>query len=222
MATRTSGTVAKALDLLDRIVEREDECTVTELAGATGIHKSTVVRLCATLAGRGYLGRGPRGGFRLGARVADLARVYRGQFDLEDIVRPTLAGLRDATEESASFYRIDGDARICLFREDSNHSIRHHVDEGTRLPLRDGVVGRVLLAFSGARGMEYEAIREAGYLDDEGREPDTASLAAPVIGTDGALAGAIVVSGPATRFTSSRRRKAREEIIKTCNDINIY
>jgi hypothetical protein len=42
--------------------------------------------------------------------------------------------------------------------------------------LTGSVVGRVLLAFSGARGEEFSKIRQRGYLVDQGREPYTASI----------------------------------------------
>ena len=213
MAPRTSGTVTKALDILDLFLGGEDGLTVTGIAAATEIHKSTVQRLCATLEGRGYLGRDRGASFRLGARIEELARVFRNQFSLEAAVRPVLARLRDETGESASFYVIDGPARVCMFRENSRHRIRHVVEEGTRLPFRQGVVGRVLLDFSGARGSEYRAIREAGYLDADGREPFTASLAAPVLTASGQLAGGLVLSGLSTRFSAQQRRSARDLIL---------
>ncbi len=208
MAPRTSGTVVKALDILDLFVDHPDGLTVTAIAEATGINISTVVRLCATLEGRGYLRRDARAVYLLGPQIDGLARIYRLQFDLEGIIRPLLAALRDSTGESASFYVLDGDARVCLFRENSEHRIRHVVEEGSRLPLSDGVVGRVLLAFSGAKGSDFRQIREDGYLIDEGREPFTASVSAPVFTRDAQLVGALVVSGLSSRFGKKMRQAA--------------
>ena len=220
MATRTSSTVIKALDLIDRLVEGEAEQSVGRLAAATGIHKSTVVRLCRTLVARGYMRQARAGSYRLGPRIGDLAKAYGRQFSLEDAVRPVLARLRDATGESASLYVSDGAERICLYRENSHHRIRHHVDEGARLPFRAGVVGRVLLAFAGEKGRVYAAIRKAGYLSAEGREPHTASISAPVLTGGGALAGAIVISGLAMRFTEDARARALDLVLRSCAELS--
>ena len=214
MAPRTSATVTKALDILDLFLNREDGLTVTQIATATGINKSTVVRLCATLQGLEYLRRDSRGIFMVGPQIEKLARVFLNQFNLEEVVRPVLARLRDEIGESASFYVSEGDARVCLIRENSRHRIRHVVEEGTRLPFKEGVVGHVLLAFSGAKGAVYKTIRDDGYLDADGRKPFTASVSAPVLTKSGHLLGALVLSGPSSRFSPEERIKARGLILE--------
>jgi DNA-binding IclR family transcriptional regulator len=219
MAPRTSGTVVKALDILDLFENAEDGLTVTAIAEKTGINISTVVRLCATLEGRAYLRRDRHGVYLLGVQIDKLSRIYRHQFDAEALLRPALARLRDQTGESASFYVIDGDVRICLFRENSQQPIRHVVEEGARLPLKDGVVGRVLLAFSGRKGAEFRTIREAGHLIDEGREAFTASVSVPVLSGNNTLAGALVVSGLASRFTEKDRAQALTNLKEVALDV---
>jgi DNA-binding IclR family transcriptional regulator len=208
MAPRTSGTVTKAIDILDLFLDGEGGLTVTQIAANTGIHKSTVVRLCATLEGRGYLRRDSRGVFCVGAKVESLASVYRAQFQLEDIIRPVLCRLRDETGESASFYAMENDERVCQFRENARHAIRHVVDEGARFSFKEGVVGRVLLAYSGTRGRLYDQIRLDGHFNAEGREPFTASVSTPLLSRSGHLVGALVVSGLSSRFSSEIRDRA--------------
>lgn len=216
MAPRTSLTVIKALNILALFLHRQDGLTVTQIATVTGINKSSVVRLCATLEGRGYLQRDPRGIFMVGPQIENLARVFRSQFSLEEAVRPVLVRLRDESGESASYYIIEFDARVCLFRENSRHRIRHVVEEGTRLPLKEGVVGHVLLAFSGAKGAMYKTIRDDGYLDADGREPFTASVSAPVLTKSSHLLGALVLSGLSSRFSPEERKKAHDLILESC------
>jgi len=208
MPPRISGTVSKALDILDLFPDTGGGLTVMRIADATGIHKSTVTRLCATLEGRGYLRRDALGGYHIGRAIGKLAGLYGDHFRLEDALRPVLQRLRDRTGESASFYVIEGASRLCLFRENSRHQIRHVVDEGARLPLKKGVVGHVLLAFSGARGARYAQIRRDGHLDADGREPFTASVSVPVTTRGGALVGALVVSGLSSRFSPRKRQAA--------------
>jgi DNA-binding IclR family transcriptional regulator len=215
----TSSTVRKALSVLDAVSGAPAGLTLSHIAADTRLNKATAVRLCATLEQAGLLERDVHMVYRLGRRTWRLGQMYRQQHGFEDIARPVIAALRDATGESASFYVRDGDERICLIRENSRHIIRHHVDEGARLSLDRGVVGRVLLAWGGAEGSEFDAIRADGYLIANGREPDTASVAAPVLNSEGGLVGAIVVSGPQTRFSEPRRRAALAQVLAACRDV---
>lgn len=208
MATQQSGTVHKAIAVLDQFLAAPAGLTLTQLAARTGMHKSTILRLCATLEQNGLLQRDRSMAYRIGPKIWQLAGVYRQQFSLEEIVRPLLAALRDRTSESASLYIAVGDERVCLYRENSRHPLRHHLEEGSRLPLAEGVVGKVLAAFLGAEGGEFDRIRRDGHLVDQGRSPDTAAAAVPVFGAGGELEGALVVSGPQTRFDARARRAA--------------
>jgi DNA-binding IclR family transcriptional regulator len=212
----TSSTVKKALQVLESVATMPAGMTLAHITRAAELNKATAVRLCATLQGAGFLERDAHMVYRLGRRVWQLGQVYRQQFGFEDIVRPIVAQLRDATGESASFYVREGAERVCLIRENSRQIVRHHVDEGTRLSLAHGVVGRVLLAFSGAKGAEMAAIRVAGHLAAGGREPDTASVAAPVMDGAGVLTGAVVVSGPLSRFDAVRQAAALEQVLQAC------
>ncbi|WP_424139199.1 IclR family transcriptional regulator [Roseomonas chloroacetimidivorans] len=215
----TSSTVRKALDILECVATSASGMTLAHITRATELNKATTVRLCATLEDAGFLERDSHMVYRLGRRVWQLGQVYRQQYGFEDIVRPMVAALRDATGESASFYVREGAERVCLIRENSRHIVRHHVDEGARFDVAHGVVGRVLLAFSGAPGAEMEGIRKAGHLSAGGREPDTASVAAPVLDGGGQLIGAVVVSGPLSRFDEAQQAAALELVLATCRSM---
>lgn len=217
--SNTSSTVRKALHVLETVAGAPSGLTLAHITRLTELNKATAVRLCATLQGAGFLDRDRHMVYRLGRRIWQLGQVYRQQFGFEDIVRPVIGALRDSTGESASFYVREGAERVCLIRENSRHSIRHHVDEGARLGLSAGVVGRVLLAFSGASGAEMASIRAAGHLAAGGREPDTASVAAPVLDGSGGLIGAVVVSGPISRFDTPRQQEALGAVLEACRTL---
>ena len=200
MASQTSGTVTKALSLVDEFLPGPSELSLSELSARTGMHKTTVLRLCASLEQAGFLQHEPGLPYRLGPKIWQLAQAYRADLQLEDVVRPLLRTIRDRTGESVSFYAPDGDERVCRFRENSRAVIRHHLEEGARLPLAAGVVGRVLKAYLSGRGKEYEEIRRSGYLIAQGREAHTTSVAVPVLDLAGGIRGGLVVSGPSVRF----------------------
>jgi len=219
MSKTDSGTVRKALGILDAFPVGQDALSLTELSSRTRIHKSTLLRLCRSLQQAGFLSRDRNMGFQLGPKIWHLAQVYQRQFHAEEVVRPRLQVLRDRTGESASFYIRDNDMRVCLFRENSKHAIRHHVEQGARLPLTDSVVGSVLLAFSGERGRALSKIRQRGYLIDRGNQPYTASVAVPVLTLGGDMAGALVVSGLESRFRAEHHRKALDIMLEISREL---
>jgi DNA-binding IclR family transcriptional regulator len=216
--SHSSGTVTKALNLLDAFLGGADKLTLTELAAHSGLHKTTALRLCTSLEEAGMLQRKPGRPFRLGPKIWQLAQVYRRGFQLGELIRPILQKIRDATGESVSFYVVEGDVRTCLFRENSKSAARHHVDEGARFPLSSGVAGPVLLAFMGKAGAKLDDIRTAGHLIGPGRELHTTSIAVPVFDRGGALRGALVVSGLTVRFTAASHPAAME-LLKSSAEI---
>jgi DNA-binding IclR family transcriptional regulator len=142
--------VERALTVLNSFQADKPVMTLGEIASATGFYKSTILRLTASLERLGYLVRDESGVFRLGPALVRLGSIYRAGFNLGEAIRPELRRLVTATGETASFYIREGQSRVCLFRHNSPHSARHHLDEGAALPLTAGASAHVLLAFSDA------------------------------------------------------------------------
>lgn len=209
MAKTGVDAVARALAILKAFGPERSALTLTEIAEATDLYKSTVLRLAATLETDGFLVRGPDRLFRPGPELWRLGALYQRGLDLGDLVRPTLHRLVEATGETASFYIADGDERICLYRVNSPRSVRHHLDEGQRLPIDRGAAGRVLTAYRDPASTEAGKIRERGFYVSLGeRDPEVAAAAVPVIDVQGKLRGALSVSAIRTRFDATARKTA--------------
>jgi len=125
-----------------------------------------------------------------------------------------LRSLVEATGETASFYIREGQSRVCLFRHNSPQSARHHLDEGTELPLNAGASAHVLLAFSnGAKGPKAKAVQQRGYDISLGeRDPQVAAVAVPVFDLAGEFRGALAISGLIGRFKEKARQAALAEL----------
>lgn len=211
MSQKRVAAVDRALLILDCFDGLADKLTLAELAERTGFYKSTILRLAGSLAQFGYLSRRPDGSFVLGPTLWRLGSLYRRRFDFAELIRPVLRRLSEETQESASFYIRDSDRRVCLFRQNGPLSIRHHLDEGVHLPLTQGAAGHVIRAFTGERdGLADKARREGSAISLGERDPDTASIAAPVFDGDGRFMGALVVSGLRSRFDARARARAIE------------
>jgi DNA-binding IclR family transcriptional regulator len=205
--------VERALAILDAFRADRPAMTLGEIAAATGFYKSTILRLAGSLERLGYLIREESGVFRLGPAPWRLGSIYRAGFDLGDAVRPQLRRLVEATGETASFYVRHGNTRVCLFRHNSPHSARHHLDEGTELPLTAGASAHVLIAFTDGRGPKAKAVQDRGHYISLGeRDPQVAAVSVPLFDLAGKFRGALAISGLIGRFKEKARQVALAEL----------
>jgi DNA-binding IclR family transcriptional regulator len=203
--------VDRALLLLSAFRPGDRGLALAELATRTGLVKSTALRLLASLLHFGFVVRTTEGHYALGPEIARLHGTLEATFSLEAAVMPALERLAARTRETATFHVRRGEHRVCLYRVNSSQALHVHVQVGDLLPLDRGAGGRVLLAFSGARGKLYERIRSEGYAALQGdRVADLAGLSAPVFGPSGELAGAVTLTLPSHRFDPRFATPVRE------------
>ncbi len=215
--------LGKIVDILDAFTLHQPSLTLRELQQKTGLPQSTVQRLVTNLVAHGFLDRAGDG-FRLGVRMAYWGAAAGKDLDVLSVVNPVLKDLRDATGETACFFRAEGHHRVCIAVAQTRHALRREMSVGKIAPITVGSPGRVLLAWS--PGLAEEVLREdlpqltestvtdrdelrrlikqtaaEGYAITVGERVDGASgLAAPVFDSAADLVGALVVSGPTMRM----------------------
>lgn len=213
--------VARALTILSAFGEGASDMPLAELARRTGLYKSTILRICTSLEAHRFLIRGTDGMFRLGPELWRLGALYRRSFDLGEYVRPVLRRMVAETQETASFFIRDGDERVCLHRLNSPRAVRHHLDEGVRLPLDRGAAGRVLLAFGDPGDPRGGDIRRTGYAVTRGeRDPELAAIAAPVFDPSGQLRGALSLSTLCSRLDAAKEASTRAILLAAATELS--
>lgn len=211
----------RALDIL-LCFSNEAEMGLTDIAKETGLNKSTVFRLLATLEGKGFVKRDLRSDkYQLGVRIWELAGQIYQSSDPAMLFLPEMEQLRDTLDETISLYIRDGSERIRVQAVESTQAIRRVAPIGVRMPILVGASGKVFMAFlqkneqkrlleesgmSDEEKQEYERqlqeIRQNGYaLSVEERETGTAAISVPVFHRDGHLLAALAVSGPVSRMS---------------------
>jgi DNA-binding IclR family transcriptional regulator len=214
--------VERSLALLQCFRQPGEPLSLAVLAQRSGFYKSTILRLTASLVYMKFLERDAAGKYRLGPELRRLGALSEAPVSVEALVRPALQKLSSFTRETASFYVRDGSERICLYRVNSPRSTRHHLDEGSRHPLKSGAAGRVLCAYEPQFAKEEGsvAIRARGWVVSKGeRDPDLAAIAVPLTNESGELLGALTVSGLLTRFTTDQVKMFRKLLIDTANEL---
>lgn len=204
----------RAIAILMAFTPEDRALSLAELAARTGLYKSTILRLAASLLRGGMLERLPDGQYRVGPALFALGSIYQRSVATADVLLPIMRELSEQTGESVAFYVRSGDVRTCLYRVESRHAIRHIVREGDVLPLEAGSGGRVLAAFSGAEGPVYDAIRrDHVHLSLGERDPETSGLSAPVFAPGRRLVGALTVAGPRSRLDGAALRRMERPLL---------
>ncbi|WP_347557368.1 helix-turn-helix domain-containing protein [Robbsia sp. KACC 23696] len=191
--------VEKALGLLDCFKPGAETLSLSELAQASGIHKTTVYRLMNSLERMNYVVRSDAGMYALGSRLLFLGKLYEQSFHLSTVIQPMLEALAAAAKESASWYVIDKEQRLCLFRAEPSEGLRETRLPGTSLPLDGTAISQVLVQW----GLQRDATLASPTLPmftSGARDRHTAAFATPVFGEGNAFMGALALSGPASRL----------------------
>jgi DNA-binding IclR family transcriptional regulator len=208
--------VDRALSVLSIFRAGEEPLSLAQISERTKLHKSTALRLLASLSHAMLVERLPDGRHTLGRGIVRLHHVHQANSSLERVVMPALRELVQATGESAALHAQWGTGanaqRISLFRVDSPQPIRDHYKVGDILPMNGGTGARVLIAF-GADSVLANAqkdqktlalIRQRGYHAAIGdRDAEVAGISAPVFKNEASekfLVGALVLTMPAARY----------------------
>jgi DNA-binding IclR family transcriptional regulator len=225
-----SQTAARTLDLLEQIAGSSRPLKLMELAGATGLDKSTAARLLGFLEERSLIQRQPATkGYGVGPGLLSLSAAAMRSSDLPELAGPHLQRLRDETGETASLHLRVGRQRVCVAGAESRHEICRVLSLGERLPLCVGPSGKVMLAFLSDRevrslitpaacGDHDELLRELQSIRARGatvvigdRTPGVGALSVPVFRA-GAPVASISVAGPAYRWDLDAMGRAEPRV----------
>src|SRR5438874_12718871 len=104
--------VERAIAILD-LLAQGDWRTGAEVARGLRVHRSTALRLLATLERHAMVERDTRTArYRLGRRLAQLASVVSGEVDLRSVARPVCEQLATAVGETATLDVLLGDVIV--------------------------------------------------------------------------------------------------------------
>lgn len=215
----------RALDILLCFVDAS-QLGMMEIVERTGLNKSTVFRLLATLEGKGFVKRDPQTDkYQLGFRIWELSANLDHSDDPAVLFLPEMERLRDDLDETVSLYIRDGQERIRIQAVESKQAIRRVAPVGARMPLSVGASSKVLMAYVEEKLLhqvlsdplwpkgidqavyvsQLKQIKEDGYaISVEEREAGTAAVSVPIFSRRGKLIAALAVSGPVSRMNMKK------------------
>lgn len=237
----TVTAVDRVIDIFEAFQNHRQPLSLTELAKAVEMPKSTCHAIVATLTARGYL-------YTLSRPRAlyPTRRMYDVMHDVssnDPFVRratPVLERLRDATRETIILGKRQGDSVIYLQVIEGLHSIRYSAKPGEFKPLHSSSIGKALLgslkekelrawldsrelkAVTAATKVDHEALaqdilasRKAGYFVTRGENVSDVWAVATFINVHGETLG-VAVAGPQHRIEASVEEMARL-LIASCS-----
>lgn len=208
---------------------------LSELVRRTGLAKATVHRLCQDLVEWGLLERDPAG-YRLGLSLFEIGQRVPRQRVLRDAAMPYLEELFVATRETVHCAVLDGLDVLYIEKVSGFRQVGRPSRIAGRMPLHCTATGKAILAFSPpalvdaviARGLSRRTARTvssphllrsqlaqvcaSGFaVEHEETRIGHSSVAAPIFGPSGVLAGALSVTAPTSRVVVARLSTAVRE-----------
>ena len=224
-SSRGVAAVDRALSIIAALEASTIPRNLSEIARATGLYKSTILRLMESLQAAGYVIRIEESKYALGPTIMQLGLAYERSNPLRHHFLPVMERLVSIGTESPSFHvRQTATERLCLFRLDSQHSTLDRVHVGDRLPLYRGAAGKVLRAFGDPpeQGSDMDLIRQEGFAVSLGeRDKLCAGIAAPVFSGSERLLGALSFSGPRERFREEDIARMRPQLLDAARELSI-
>ena len=205
---KSYNAIQKCLQILSIFSLDKAQFSIKEICEQLNFNLSTTYRILQTLEEYGYVSRLKNKEYVVGTQALYLSAIYTQSNHLEQI-RPIVDRIRDMSGETASFFVEEEDKRICLYRSHSRDEIRHNIEQGSRLKLNQGASGRIILAYGKRKNDKqgfYKDIRDKGYyLSINEHNAALFALAVPVVSNSDKFVGAIVVSGPISRFDDKQK-----------------
>lgn len=212
--------VNRALTVVIALEAAGEPISLAELSRRTGLYKSTLLRLIASLEQFALVVARPEKKYCLGPLAFRLGRSFEATDHLRDQVVPALERLVEGGTESASFHvRHDRKQRLCLFRVDSKHSTLDRIKAGDLLPIDSGAAAKAIRVFEQQLSNEDLRKNECVVESFGERNPIIAGISAPVFGMGNLFYGVISLSGPIERFTDSNTRKMKRLLVGECRGV---
>lgn len=219
----------RALDILLSFTDDHPVLTATELQTRAGFSRSTIYRYIASLRSKGLIIEDSGGGYRLGPRLIQMARIARQGNPVIELALPHMKDMSEICGELIQLSeRVDKET-IVLEVLEGRHRIGITYMRGQVLPSPAGSSAKVMLAFApddereellsmvtlhaytpnsitdpAAFRAELDTIQRNGYaINNEEIDVGIRAIAAPIRGRRG-VNHAISIVGPTFRMTDEK------------------
>ncbi|MEV0732637.1 MULTISPECIES: IclR family transcriptional regulator [Polymorphospora] len=245
--TAMSQSIQRALDVLETLSTEAPEVgqTLTELADRLGLPKSTVARVLFNLESRGFVEQDGLRRYRVGMRLFSIGGQALANSHLRVTSRPYLEDLTLRVGESSYLGVLDMQQVLYVDRIESPQPVKLLSPIGSHRPVNATAMGKALVAWMDETDVRrllkrtgmasrtrhtvteldafvegLERIRADGVAVDVGEwDEGLTCVAAPVRSSNGAVVGALGISGPSWRLSGEQLKDATRLLAKAVADL---
>ncbi|MCR5942738.1 IclR family transcriptional regulator [Ochrobactrum sp. XJ1] len=237
-----SGTVDKALKILELLSTYDAPVRMADLARAAKMNKSTAYRMLETMSQLGYVQQDePNGRYMITTKMWEIGVRAFQRLDIRAWSRQHLEKIRDLTGETSVLAIVEGNDVVIIEKCESSQSIQTFSPIGSRTPLHCSSLGKAYLmvdtdekisklkapyvAFtsstittSGKLRKDIEASFEEGVcLGVDEFSEGVCGISAPVLGADGRVHAMVGITLPTARLNEKLVASAKEVIRAEAN-----
>lgn len=240
--------VRRALQVLEAFTQETPCLTLTEIAEAVGLDKSTCFRFVFTLEKLGYLRRDlDSRRYHPGLKVLRLGFTVLDIIELSEVAKPFLKTLSERCGETTNMVVREGNEIVYIARNRTQQIVNVNLQLGSRLPVYCTSMGKAVLLDMTRDGLirllgegpfpcltpntithlddlvaELAKVRELGYaINEEELAAGLSSVAAPIRGIEGTIIAAINISVPCARVSRGKMEtELAPMVVETAHQIS--
>jgi Transcriptional regulator len=139
--------INKAADIIEQLATSENGLRLSEITDRTGLPKSTVHRILATLIDRHYIEKDESDSvYYLGLKFVEIASLYLNKIDLTTEATPIMHSLASRFDATCYLAILEDNEVRYLEKIEKFNSLRLYTSIGKREPVHCTALGKVLLA----------------------------------------------------------------------------
>lgn len=242
-----TGTLGKAVQLLDLVARADSPLRFTDLLNLTGQPRGSLHRQLRHLLAEGLLDLSPDGCYQPGLRLLTFASRAWARNSIRLLAEPHMMALHDATGETVHFGVLRGSEIVYLDKLESRQAVRMHSLVGNASPVYCTGIGKAALSClsdadlkervanltmhkftpqtlvgTDALLVQVQEIRAQGHAFDlEEHQPGIRCVAAPIHVPEHGFIGGISVTAPAFRADMEQLLKWIAPVCSTATTIAV-
>lgn len=223
-----------------RELQERGGATVTELADATGLSKSSVHKHLTTLIQNDFVVKREKT-YQLGLRFLDVGAFARAQLRGSQLIQSKVRELAERTEETAQFATGEHGRAVVLYRGIGRRGVASRGRVGRRFFIHQSAAGKAILSqlpdnvvrrivdrhgLPKATGRtisdeetlfdELDEIRDRGFaFNDEESTEGLRAVGVPLTGPDDDVLGAFAVAAPTHRMQGATYEEETPRILRS-------
>lgn len=239
-----SQSLDRGLRILDEIAAGRR--TLTEMSESLGVHKSTVIRLLATLQQHHFVHREDQLHYQLGRRLFDLASFALESREVVALARSSMRQLMQSTGHAVYLATLEAGEVAVVEIAASRGPLHKVLRVGEGLPVHATASGKILLAGLGSEEVDevlesaslrsftgrtvvdraairaqIESARSSGYaLELAEHEEFVNAVAAPVRDFRGAVVAAMTLTLPAVALDARGMTGYVPQLLAACGEVS--